>query len=108
MELILCAAALCVSAAGLVLLILERKRLEKLRRTVSGFGGALQGATTALRALSESASRMEAALQKLLKQREEAPDEETARRAREEIDRFNAGIANILSFGVDAKGGGGK
>ena len=32
----------------------------------------------------------------------------SARRAREEIDRFNAGIANILSFGVDAKGGGGK
>ena len=63
-----------------------------------------------LRAIADTTAETAEVVAQMRREKEaaETPDEEAARRAKEEIDRFNAGIANILSFGTDERDGGKK
>ena len=84
--------------------------LYDLIRNVRYMEQEMDGMKASLRAIAETTVETAEVVEQMRKEKEaaELPDEEAARRAKEEIDRFNTGIANILSFGTDEKDGGKK
>ena len=67
----------------------------------------IEGMKISIRAIAETTTRTAADMEKLKEEKEaqEPKDSESLRRAKEEIERFNEGIANILSFGAEEKDG---
>ena len=81
--------------------------LYALAGEVNEISAEISGIKTSLRVIADTTAETEEAVKQMRQERAEAetPDEELARRAKEEIDRFNAGIANILSFGTEERDG---
>lgn len=99
------AAMLILADTGLVFVLFfsgrkMRGELDEIRENVTSI-------LILMRTVAEDSARTDAIVEKLLEQKEldVTPDSEAARRAKEEIDRWNAGIANILSFGTGEKDG---
>lgn len=117
LKLIIYSIYLAVSIFIIVFYSRSGKRIEDifdelylLSGDVKSISREIESIKTSLRAIAETTAETAATVEQMQKEKEasELPDEEAARRAKEEIDRFNTGIANILSFGTDEKDGGKK